>query len=173
MTQNQLWQRPVQHAYSLYCLHFFISLPIQFTYASNSQDLFQKFDEPDNHFNFGEAPSSSSLCQSPSLEAQSRVSVFETKTRLWSHSLRLRRFILRWWLFNSVKFIKWYCDIVSDISFFGHEMPCASMYYNATLAQPWPKGVHTLRKHMRQVQQQESVLTWLSAFVQVVHVGSQ
>ena len=49
--------------------------------------------------------------------------------------------------------LKWYCDIC----FFGHEMPCASMYYNATLAQSWPRGVHTLRKHMRQVQQWGSV----------------
>jgi len=25
------------------------------------------------------------------------------------------------------------------------------MYYNATLAQPWPRGVRTLRKHMLQI----------------------
>ena len=71
---------------TLIVVHFFISLPIQFTYGSNSQDLFQKFDEPDNttkcHFNFGEAPSSFSLGHSPSLEVHSRVSFFETKTRL-------------------------------------------------------------------------------------------
>jgi len=30
-------------------------------------------------------------------------------------------------------------------------MPCTSMYYNATLAQQWPRGAHTLYKHMRQV----------------------
>ena len=29
-------------------------------------------------------------------------------------------------------------------------MPCASMYYNAMLAQQWPRGVYTLHKHTRQ-----------------------
>ena len=56
-------------------VHFFTSLPIQSAYGSNSQDLFQKV-EPDNTtkylFNFGEALSSFSLGQSPSLEAQSQ-----------------------------------------------------------------------------------------------------
>ena len=42
-------------------------------------------------------------------------------------------------------------------------MPCASMHYDATLAHPPSRGVHTLRKHVWQVQQWESVLTLLSA----------
>jgi len=56
-------------------LHFFTPLPIQSAYGSNSTDFFQK-SESDNTtkylFNFGEAPSSFSLGQSPSLEAQSQ-----------------------------------------------------------------------------------------------------
>ena len=63
----------------------------------------------------------------------------------YSHTIWDAESLSLWWLSNSI--LKWYCNIC----FFGHEMPCASMYYNATLAQPWPRGVHTLRKHMRQV----------------------
>ena len=84
------------------------------------------------------------LVQSLSYQAQSqslRLRPGYSHTVWDSESLRL----ILWWLSSSV--LKWYCDTC----FFGHEMPCASMYYNATLAQPWPRGVNTLRKHMRQV----------------------
>ena len=79
------------------------------------------------------------LGQSWSLEAQSQ------SLRLrpgYNHTVWDSESLSLWWLSSSV--LKWYCD-----RFFGHEMPCASLYYNATLAQPLLRGVHTLRKHMR------------------------
>ena len=144
-------------------LHFFTSLPIQFAYATGFEQS----------RSFMQCESKVCTCQSVTTRPLHNtvlilVRLFQVSV---SVSLQVLRLSLSFWdsdqatvtQFETQKAwvsddyltlcIKWYFDV----RFFGHEIPCVSLHYNAvccsvhynaaaTLAQPWPRGAHTQRK---------------------------
>ena len=130
------------------------SVYIWCTYTSNSQDPFPKFDLTTHKIPLQFWWSSFWLDQSLFLVSVS-LQVFRLILILWdSQQAIVTQFetMILWWLSSSVhKMILWNIYIYIYIYIYWTWNTMRVYVYNATLAQTWPRGVHTLHKHMQEV----------------------